>query len=281
MTSSTATPASSFRARPATFTVLSAFVRRDWAVTRSYRLPFILDGFYGALQLAVFFFVSRTFGDVGPSQLDGAPSYFAFAAVGIVIGLVIEAASEGVAERVREGQLSGTLEALMTQPLSTAQFCAGLAAFPFVFALIRACLYLLIAALFMSDELAGASWIGLAVMFLTAAMAVACLGLLAGAAVLVYKRGEVLAGMLLFGMSLLSGSVFPVSALPDWLEAIGRVLPLRFAFDGVRDALFQGSGWATDALVLTGFGVIGLPLAVWVFSRALEAARKAGSIGQY
>jgi ABC-2 type transport system permease protein len=271
----------SSRARGGTFAVLSAFIRRDWSVTRSYRLPFILDGFYGLLQLAVFFFVSETFGDVGAAELDGAPNYFAFAAVGIVIGLVIEAASQGIAERVREGQLSGTLEALMSQPLSTGQLCAGLAAFPFIFAVIRAAIYLLIAGLFMSDELADASWLGLAVMFVTAAMAIACLGLLAGAAVLVYKRGEVLAGMLLFGMSLVSGSVFPVSALPDWLEAIGRVMPLRFAFDGVRDALFQGSGWGSDALVLTGFGVVGIPLAVWVFGRALGAARRAGSIGQY
>jgi ABC-2 type transport system permease protein len=167
------------------------------------------------------------------------------------------------------------------QPLSTAQLCAGLAAFPFVFAAVRASLYLLVAGLWMGHELSDASWVGLVVMFMTSVAAVACLGLLAGAVVLVYKRGEVLAGMLLFGMSLISGSVFPVSALPEWLEQIGSVMPLRFVFDGVRDALFTGSGWAGDALVLTGFSVIGLPLAVWAFDRALEAARRAGSIGQY
>lgn len=277
----TATRASSFPARRGPLAIVAAFVRRDWSVTRSYRLPFILDGVYGILQLAVFFFVSRTFGDVGPAELNGAPSYFAFAAVGIVVGLVVEAASEGVAERVREGQLSGTLEALVAQPLSTAELCAGLAAFPFIFAVVRASVYLLIAGLWMGHELSDTSWVGLAVMFLTGVTSLACLGLLAGAVVLVYKRGEVLAGMILFGMSLISGAVFPVSALPDWLERIGSVLPLRFAFDGVRDALFLGSGWAADALVLAGFSVVGLPAAVWVFGRALETARRAGTIGQY
>lgn len=237
--------------------------------------------FYGVLELATFFFISKTFGSFGETKLAGAPDYFAFAAVGIVVSLVVEAASDGLSRRVREEQLSGSLEALMAQPLSPVQLCLGFTAFPFVYAFARAALYLLIAAAVMNLDLGRASWWGLALVFLASGAALSALGILAGAAVLVWKRGSTVAGVLVYGMTLLGGAVFPVSALPGWLQSISFLLPLRYAYDGLRDAMFRGEGWAAEVLVLGGFAIVGIPLAVWVFSRALHAARRAGSVGEY
>jgi ABC-2 type transport system permease protein len=276
-----ATGASSFPRSAPGRNLVGAFLRRDWSITRSYRLPFILDGFYGVLQLAVYYFISRTFHGVAAADLGGAPNYFAFAAVGAVITAVVNSASDGLANRVREEQLSGSLEALMTQPLSSVQLCAGFTAFPFAFAFVRAAVYLLIAGVWMHLDLTRTDWVGVAVVFGTAGMALASVGILAGAVVLVVKRGALLSGMALFAMTILSGAVFPVSSLPGWLAAIGDVLPLRYAFDGARQALFEGSAWGSEALTLIGFTVVGLPVAVWIFGRALDWARRGGSLGQY
>ncbi|HYP48843.1 MAG TPA: ABC transporter permease [Thermoleophilaceae bacterium] len=260
---------------------VGAFLRRDYRVVRSYRFPFVLDTFFGILQLAVSYFIAQTFEGFESAQLGGAPDYFAFAAIGIVMALVVEAAAEGLAEKVRFEQTTGTLEALMAQPIGVGQLCAGLAAFPFAFSLVRTLFYLSVAAVWMDLDLGRTDWLGLAVVFLLSTTALAGLGILAAAAVIVFKRGETLSGILLFGMTLVSGSVFPVSVLPGWLEQLGSVLPLRFAFDGVRDALFTGEGWSGDALALGAFTVLGLPLAVFLFGRALDAARRAGSLGEY
>jgi ABC-2 type transport system permease protein len=260
--------------------VVRAFAGRDFAIARSYRLPFILDAFFGVMQLAVYFFISRTLPDTG-ANLSDAPSYFAFAAVGSIVALVVQAASEEVAYQIRNQQLSGTLEIVVAQPLSVPEFCAGLIAFPFVFALVRASVYLAIAAPWMELDASRTSWLGVLVVLTVTAVALSGLGLLAGALVVVLKRGEALATMAIFAMTLLSGSVFPISSLPDWLEPVGRILPLRFAYDGVRAALFQGDGWGMDALVLLGFGLVMLPLAVLVFGRALRRAARQGSLGQY
>ena len=81
--------ASSFRPSVPRGGVILAVIRRDVLVTRSYRLAFVLDVFFGILNLALFFFISRTFDDIATADLHGAPSYFAFAAVGIVLALVI------------------------------------------------------------------------------------------------------------------------------------------------------------------------------------------------
>jgi ABC-2 type transport system permease protein len=120
-----------------------------------------------------------------------------------------------------------------------------------------------------------------AVLFVLTGAALATLGILSGALVLLFKRGTTIVGFALFSMTLLSGSVFPISTLPDWLEPVGRALPLRFAFDGVRSALFEGDGWHREALWLAVFGLVGIPIAARAFDRALHHTKRRATLGQY
>ncbi len=261
--------------------VVWAVVLRDYLVTRSYRLAFLLDIFHGLLELAAFFFVSRTFEGVTPANLQDAPSYFAFAAVGIGVATVVNAATDGIARRLRDEQLTGTLEALVAQPVKPTELCAGLVGFPFLFAVARGTVYLAIAAALIGVDLSHASWLGLVVLLLCAGLAFSALGVLTAALVLVVKRGPVLANAIMFSMALLGGSVFPVSALPDWLEPLGKILPTRFAYDGARAALFEGANWGDDAVVLLVIAILALPAVTWVFHRALLLTSQKGTLTQY
>ena len=270
-----------FRFRPLRGQVLKAMVLRDMAVTGSYRLAFVLDVFFGVLNLAMFFFISRTFANVHGADLHGAPSYFAFASVGIAITIVVDAASTGLAQRIRGEQLAGTLEALLTQPVKLAEVAFGLAAFPFLFAMVRAAFYLVIAGLWFHVDLARTSWAGFVITLLVAGAAFTALGILLGAVTLVVKRGDVLVGMVIYAMGLISGAFFPVSVLPGWLRPIGRVVPTRFAFDGVRSAVFLGHGWVVDAVALVITTIVGVPVAVWVFGLAVAHSKRQGTLGQY
>jgi ABC-2 type transport system permease protein len=258
-----------------------AFVARDLSIATSYRLPFILDAFYGVLQLTVYYYISTTFGDVPVEQLDGAPNYFAFAAVGIIVSLVVEASSEGLAERVRSEQSTGSLEALVAQPVSALSLGAGFAAFPFGFAVVRGLVYLAVAAVVLGLDLGDADWAGVAAMFAATGLALGAIGVIVGAVVLVVKRGEIAAGMAIYAMTLVSGALFPVEALPDWLQTLSKASPLRYAYDGLRAAMFKGEGWTDDALALLAFAVVAIPVSIWLFGRALDAARRAGTLAQY
>ena len=82
-------------------------------------------------------------------------------------------------------------------------------------------------------------------------------------------------------MTFVSGALFPVSVLPDWLQAIGEVMPTWFAFDGLRERPLRGDGWAgmREALVL--FAVVALPVSIWLFAASLAHARQKGTLGQY
>jgi ABC-2 type transport system permease protein len=147
--------------------------------------------------------------------------------------------------------------------------------------MLRAAFYLLLSGLMFGVSFANTDWFGFTVVLVTSGAALASIGVVLGAVVLVMKRGEVLTGAVTFAMGLVSGAYFPVDVLPSWLQALGRFLPTRFAFDGLRAAIFQGENWGGDALALTVFAVIGLPLGVWCFGRGLLHSRRAGTISQY
>jgi ABC-type uncharacterized transport system permease subunit len=262
-------------------TVVSALVRRDFLGTRSYRLAFVLDIFYGVLDLVLYFFISNTFKHVSPAGLRGAPSYFAFAAAGIILGAVLNATSSGVGYRMREEQVSGTLEAINAEPVTLFELCIGLVGFPFAFAMARASLYLVVAAGLLHLDVSETSWAGLMLVLLTAAAAIAPIGIIAGAAVLVFKRGHVVAGTMMYLMTILAGMLFPVSVLPNWLEPLAHIVPLTYAFNGARDALFTGSGWGTDVLVLAAWAIVLWPLSLSLFWHALAYAKRVGSLAQY
>jgi ABC-2 type transport system permease protein len=261
-------------------TAISALIRRDFLITASYRLSFGLEAAYGVLGLALYFFISRTFDDVGSSDLGDAPSYFAFAAVGVVVGTILDASTSSVGYRMRDEQTTGTLEALAATPLGSTQLAVGLVGFPFLFAAVQATFYLFVASL-LGLDLSNADWGGLVIVLLLSGAALAPLGVLAGAAVLVLKRGQLVAGTLVYLMSIIGGMLFPISVLPEWLQPLAEVIPLRYAFDGSRDALFAGGGWEGDALALAVWALFLWPAGLLVFDRAGARARRAGSLAEY
>jgi ABC-2 type transport system permease protein len=270
-----------FRLRVPRPRVIAAVVRRDFADTRSYHVALVLDVLFGVLELATYFFISRTFDDFAPPDLGDAPTYFAFAAVGTVLATVITAATAGIGDRLRGEQMTGTLEALLTNPITSIELCFGLTGFPYLYALSRSIVYLAVAGAFMDLDLGDASWVGFAAVFVASGLALSTLGILAGAVVLVVKRGDILVGTVVYGLTLVSGSVFPVSTLPGWLAAIAELSPLKLALDGTRAALFGGGDWGADAALLIAFAAATIPLALLAFSLALSRAKRVGSVAQY
>jgi ABC-2 type transport system permease protein len=260
---------------------LAALARRDFVMRRSYRLAFVADLVFALIDLLLYYFISRVVGPVPAAKLGRAPSYFAFAVAGVVMSLVVTSATADITTRVREEQLTGTLELLTVQPVRHWQLSFGTAAFPLSFALVRAAAYLVIAVAALDLPTGSVDWLGVVAMLAAASVAFVPFGVLGAAATIVFKRGGAIAGLAVFAMTFVSGALFPLSVLPPWLQAIGRAMPTRFAFDGLRAALYANGGWEADAVVLLAIAAIALPFSAWVFGRALGHARRAGTLAQY
>jgi ABC-2 type transport system permease protein len=260
---------------------LSAIVRRDFAVRRSYRAAFGLDLFFGLVNLSIYFFISRTFGDQTTESIGNAPNYFGFVLVGITITLVIQAATTEMVRGIRQEQLTGTLEALLTQPVHPREISLGLSLLPMAYAVVRAAMYLLIIIFWLDVRVSGGSWAGFTSVLIATGIAMLSIGIGGCAVVLVVKRGEILVAMVVLAMGLLGGAMFPISVLPGQLDFLSRLVPTRYAFDGARAAVYGGSGLGGDLLALAIFAAITLPISLLLFRRALTVARQVGSLSQY
>jgi ABC-2 type transport system permease protein len=260
---------------------LAALVRADYLVARSYRLALLFGLFAGLANLSVFYFISKSLVAANPGQLQGAPDYFAYAAVGVSLTLVLRSTSAQLAQRIREEQLTGTFELLVAQPLSPAELALGMVGWPFFYSALRAAVYLFVAALVLGLDVSNADWPGFALVMGASALALTSMGIVLGALVVVFKRAEALIGFFTFAVGFLGGAFFPVEALPGWLQPLSDFVPTTRAFEGVRGALFTGTNWGGPTVDLLIFAAVGMPVALLLFGRALAYTRRRGTLSQF
>lgn len=263
------------------YAVAAAIARRDFEINRSYRVAFVLDIFWGAIDLLFYYYFSKIVGLAPSVDLDGAPSYFAFAVAGMAVSVLVLSATTTISSRVREEQLTGTLEFICANPVRSSEFALGTATYPFVYASVRVTIYLVLGVAFLGVAAGDVNWAGVAVIVPLSSFAMLGLGVLSAAATVVFKRGGSVVTVAVFAMTFISGALFPISLLPDWLQPIGEAMPTAAALDGLREALYGGGAVWSEALVLVGWAVVLLPVSLWVFAKAVKKARAQGALAQY
>jgi len=91
------------------------------------------------------------------------------------------------------------------------------------------------------------------------------------------QLGFVAQGVLL----VVSGVYYPVSVLPEWMQAIAKISPATYALRGCRAAILEGAGitalWA-DIWPLLVIGAVSVPLGLWVFHTGEQYAKKHGKL---
>ena len=105
--------------------------------------------------------------------------------------------------------------------MRTFEFALGVVSFPLGFGVARAAGYLAFAALALDLDAPDADWAGALAMLVTAGMAFAPVGILAAGAAIVFKRATSIAAVIIFGMTFVSGAVFPISVLPTGCSRSG------------------------------------------------------------
>jgi ABC-2 type transport system permease protein len=91
------------------------------------------------------------------------------------------------------------------------------------------------------------------------------------------QLGFIAQGMLL----VVSGVYYPVSVLPEWMQALSKISPATYALEGIRAAILDGDGLDTMWGViwpLLIIGAVSVPLGLWVFNRGEVYAKKHGKL---
>ena len=187
-----------------------------------------------------------------------------FLTPGLLGWAVAMSAAFGAAATLQGWRTSKLLRRLQLSPVPTGTIVAARVAVAVGIAVMQMTIFLVLATLAFGMQLSG--WWWLAVPLLVAGtLSFMSLGLLAGALASTTEGAVNLANFFVLPMAFLSGSFFPLDAAPGWLQAVSRLLPLRYLNDGMTDVLVRDSGvtaLAVPLAVLLGFAlVVGLAAA--------------------
>lgn len=72
---------------------------------------------------------------------------------------------------------------------------------------------------------------------------------------------------------------YPLDALPDWAQAVARLLPSTYTFEGLRLAMTKRPVPETLWLAVIALNVLYLVLGAWLLTAMLRAARRSGRLG--
>jgi ABC-2 type transport system permease protein len=264
---------------------LPAFVRRDFLVAWSYRLPFITDWIGLAFQAFIFYFIGLM---VDPTKLPtfgGEPTtYLAFAAVGIAISAFLTLALGRVSAGIQQEQLAGTLESLLMTPTSPATVQLGAVFYDLIYVPLRTAIFLVVIAVAFGLDFHANGVVPALVVLVVFIPFVWGLGVAAAGATLTFRRGAGAVGLGMTVLVLFSGAYYPLDLLPNWIASLAELNPITIAVNGMREPLLGGTGWdgvGKAVAVLLPLAFVSLVLGAVAFRSALRRERRRGTLGLY
>lgn len=186
--------------------------------------------------------------------------------IALLVGLVITGLSIA-----REREL-GTFDQLMVSPLRTHEILIGKLVPPLLIGLVHISLYVLAAIFIFSVPLRGSLFFlyGSALFYLAAVVGI---GLFISAMAATQQQAILGAFLFMVPATLLSGFATPIENMPDWLQPVTLLDPLRYFLVIIRGVFLKGIPFdevIANTLPLILIATVTLSAAAWLFRRRLE-----------
>jgi len=203
--------------------------------------------------------------------VSGNPSYFDFAAPGIMAMTVMMSVMTGLPVAISQEKEIGTMDGMMVAPINRLSIILGKTLAQTSRGLIQGVVILGLAIGLFGVTIHGSILLVFGLLLLGIYSFV---GL--GVVITSFAKDQETAAMLMmtlmFPMMFLSGVFFPIKQMPWYMQDISKVLPLTYASQALRKVMVLGAGIpaiSTELIVLTVFGTVMIAIAVPVFRRMM------------
>ncbi len=264
---------------------LLAFLKKDFLQESSYRWPLVF-GIFGVLMTTlIYYFIDRLFGErvAGPLE-DLGVSYFGYVLVGLAFFSYVGFGLGSFSDQIQREQTQGTLEALLVTPTGLTVILLSMGIWNFLIATLDLLIYAGLGLFLFHIDFSRTNVPSLLVIWTLSVSSFSALGILSASFTLIYKRGNPVSWVLSQAEGLLGGVYFPIAVLPAWLQFLAHFLPITYAIRALQKAVYQGTslaGLKAELLPLLAFCIILLPASFAVFNRAVQKARRDGTLAQY
>lgn len=261
-----------------------ALMRANWMIANSYRLRLVIS--FAGLMAAVVpvYFVSHALQPMMARPIAGeGGQYFGFVLVGLVAFSFLGVAVSAIPGIIRSGIGSGTLEVMLTTPTRIPTLLFGLVSYDLLWTTVRS-IVLLAAGVVLGASFA---WRQLPAAFFILTLTVVSylpFGLLAAAAILVFRTSGPLNKAVIGVSTLLGGVYYPTHVIPSWLEDVSRFVPLTYGLRALRRTILEGLPLRAvlgDVGILAAASAVLLAMGVSAFVAAVRYARRSGTLSHY
>ena len=177
----------------------------------------------------------------------------------------------------------GTLSPLMQTPASLFCVFLGMSILNIGAGLISSTLSLCYAQVVFGIDLTAANLLSVVVIILLTVFSLTGFGMMIGSVGLRLRTSSIIANIVSYIGLLICGVNFPLSYLPEWIQAVASVLPLTYGVEAMRGAV-DGASIASlsgDLLMMVGLGLVYFLISIVMFRMFEKLARNNGSYDMF
>ena len=203
--------------------------------------------------------------------VPGNPNYFEFMAPGIMAMVIMMAAMIGLAGSISREREMGTLDGIISAPISRLSIVLGKSLAQVVRGLLQAVLVLVLAILIFGVVVHGNLAL-LALLLVLTVFSFIGLGIIISSVASQQETAMTIMMTITFPMLFLSGALFPIQQMPAIMQWISKILPLTYAVEALRKCVVLGTGingMLPEIWIMLGFGVVFTAVALPVFNRVI------------
>jgi ABC-2 type transport system permease protein len=261
----------------------AGFVRKDMAIAISYKFQFIFQFLQVFFSIAMIFFIGKMLGTSSLLKSYGT-DYFSFALVGLAVASYLKAGLVTLTNDMRQIMNQGVLEAMCVCPIGykLLLFCTAL--WPFIFETIRITFYFFVGMVIFGARFGNANWLGASITMILTIPIFLMLGMISCSILVLIKRGDPINWIFSSASSLLAGTMFPISVLPNWLRVVALCLPLTHSLEAMRKFLLVGASVheaRINLLALFLFMAALLPVTFFVNNICMNRAKRFGAFSTH
>ncbi len=264
------------------FQKLLALFKRDFFITSSYKVSFMMYWIHALAILLPFFFIGRMFETrSSPHLLAYGGHYFAFVLIGLGARRYLSHALHSLAGTVGEERGLGTLETLLASPTSSKTVFFLLSVLSVFYAVLNLLFYLSLGIVLFRVPFPHVNIPAAVVVLFLTTLNFFSFGFLSASFILVFKKSSIIEPFFEGFSSFLGGVYFPITLLPDWLERVSAFIPMTYVLRALRLSLLKGAPLGTlqgDLAALLLLTAVLFPVSLWTFGKALQKAKKDGSL---
>jgi len=204
--------------------------------------------------------------------VPGQTNYFQFVAPGIMAMVVMMSIMTGLPHAISFEREVGTLDGMLAAPVHRMSILGGKVIAQTTRGMLQGVMVLVLSIVLFGVVIQGSVALVLGLLLLSVFSLVG-LGILITSFTSTEETATMIMMTLTFPMMFLSGVFFPLQQMPQFMQIISQLLPLTYAVSALRRVVVLGAGIpaiSTDIIILFGFGIVLLSVALLAFERAMK-----------